>query len=124
MAELKKTIVCICCPLGCEIVAEKGGAGYRFKNQKCKKGRDYALSELLNPVRHVTTTIVLGGDPGRRLPVRTSLPVPKDKMFAVVKEIKQLKLTEPVSAGQILIKNIAGTDADIIASDHSQGVRS
>jgi CxxC motif-containing protein len=119
MAEQRKTIICICCPLGCEIIAEKREVGFKVENNKCTKGWDYAFSELTNPVRHVTSTITLGGGPGKLLPVRTSLPVPKDKMFAVVSEIKRLKVKNPVSAGQVLIKNVAGTDADIIASDHS-----
>lgn len=119
MTEQRKTIVCICCPLGCEILAEKREGRYKIEHNKCTKGWDYAFSELTNPVRHVTSTIALGGDPGRRLPVRTSLPVPKDKMFAVISEIKRLDVKNTVSAGQVLIKNVAGTEADIIASNHS-----
>lgn len=116
MVEQRKTIVCICCPVGCEIAAGKIEGRYIIEHNKCTKGWDYAFSELTNPVRHITSTIALGGDPGNRLPVRTSLPVPKDKMFAVMDEIKRLEVKAPVYAGQILIKNVAGTEADIVAS--------
>ena len=104
MAGQRKIIVCIFCPLGCEILAEKREDGYKIEHNKCTKGKDYAFSELTNPVRHVTSTIALGGDPGRRLPVRTNLPVPKDKIFAVIREIKRLEVKNHVSAGQVFIK--------------------
>lgn len=119
MAEQRKTVVCIRCPLGCNIIVEKQEEGYLVKNNECSKGRDYATTELTNPVRHVTSTIAIDGNPAHRLPVRTNRPVPKDKIFAVMKEIKQVKIKSPVYAGQILIKNVAGTEADIIASSHS-----
>jgi len=116
MTDLRKTIVCIRCPLGCEIVAEKREDIYKIQNNKCTKGWDYAFSELTNPVRYVTSTIAMDRNPANRLPVRTSLPVPKDKMFAVMSAIKQVEVKTPVHEGQILIKNVAGTEADIIAS--------
>jgi CxxC motif-containing protein len=98
---------------------EKREDDYHVKNNECSKGRDYAISELTNPVRHVTSTIAIDGNLAHRLPVRTNSLVPKGKIFAVMNEIKQVKIKNPVYAGQILIKNVAGTEADIIASSHS-----
>ena len=115
MTVRRKKVVCICCPLGCEVLAEKGENGYKIKNNGCSKGWDYAFSELANPVRHVTSTIALGNDPCKRFPVRTNLPIPKSKMFTVMREIKRLEVSNFVSTGQVLIKNVAGTNADIIA---------
>ena len=52
----------------------------------------------------------------RRLPVKTDRPIPKGKMFEVMDEIAKLKVKAPVSVGDILIPNVAGTDGNVVAT--------
>jgi len=49
------------------------------------------------------------------LPVRTSEPVPKEKIKEVINQLKGLTVKAPVRRGDVILRNVAGTGADIIA---------
>ena len=46
--------------------------------------------------------------------VKTTNPVPKDKIFDVMKEIDKLSVEAPVRIGDIVKKGILGLDSDIV----------
>ena len=48
--------------------------------------------------------------------VRTKGDVPKDKIFAVMEEIRGAVITAPVHIGDVVIPDIAGTGVDLIAT--------
>ncbi|MCL2817739.1 MAG: FAD-dependent oxidoreductase [Clostridiales bacterium] len=109
-------LVCILCPTGCVIKVCGSVDGYSIENHACEKGEEYARSELESPARHITSTVAVNGDPFTRLPVRTSKPVPKEKIMQAMREIRALQVSAPVAYHQALIRGVAGCDADIIAS--------
>ncbi|MCL1847875.1 MAG: DUF1667 domain-containing protein, partial [Coriobacteriia bacterium] len=47
---------------------------------------------------------------------KTAKPVPKGSMFSVLDAAYQLDLTVPIQAGEVLIKNVAGTGVSLIAT--------
>lgn len=115
MAE--HNLTCILCPLSCSLVVEeKQGKISAVTGYSCRLGMKYAPQELLNPQRVVTTTVELLGASIPRLPVKTSRPIPKVKIFDLMQEIKPLIVNAPVVCGQVIKKNVAGTDADLIAT--------
>jgi CxxC motif-containing protein len=67
-------------------------------------------------MRTLTSTVAIEGGIHRRLPVRTDKPIPKSKLFDCMAELHNCKEKSPVMAGQIIIENIAGTGANLIAS--------
>ena len=109
-------MVCILCPRGCRISRahpEKGG--------KCPKGKDYAIAELEDPRRTLTTTVRLEGTgtavwPDRLLPVRSREPLPKDLWSEAMKQIRRLSVKGPVGEGQILLDSICDTGIPLVAS--------
>ena len=74
------------------------------------------MHEALDPRRMLTTSIFVNGGKWPLVSVKSSQPVPKNKVFDVLKEIKKSKVKPPVRLGQILIKNVAGTGLDIVAT--------
>ncbi|HNX28033.1 MAG TPA: DUF1667 domain-containing protein [Syntrophomonadaceae bacterium] len=115
MAE--HNLTCILCPLSCSIsVKEAKGQIQEISGYGCKLGKEYAPQELLSPMRTVTSTVKLTGAAIASLPVKTSCSVPRDKIFDCMQEIKELVVNSPVKCGQIIKKNIAGSDADLIAT--------
>jgi CxxC motif-containing protein len=52
------------------------------------------------------------------VPCKTSLPVDKELIFDVLKAIKSSSAPKPIKAGKVLIKNILGTNADIVATSN------
>lgn len=112
-----KEITCIVCPIGCKMFVTTDGKKVNIcEGNKCKRGIDYAIHEALDPRRMLTTSIFVDGGEWPLVSVKSSQPVPKEKIFHVLKEIKNTKTKAPVNSGQILIKNIVDTNLDIIAT--------
>jgi len=109
---------CIVCPVGCTLrVTVSEGNDIRVLGNKCPKGAEYALSEVTNPQRYVQSTVVLiGSKTERRLPVKTDKPVPKNHVFDVVNEIRKVKVNVPVKVGDVVLKNVLGLGANVIAT--------
>ena len=112
-----KKLTCICCPLGCSIEADmQGGSVVAVRGNGCPNGEKYAHTELTAPVRTLTSTVALvNSKSGMRLaPVRSSEPIPKDKLFDCMKEIANISVSAPVRIGGTVLQNAAGTGISII----------
>ena len=119
METIMKEVLCVCCPFGCLIQVETPKTGDtkapQLKGYRCQKGQEYAMQELLNPVRTLTAVICVDGS-RTPLSVKTSIPIPKNMFMHCIMEAQRLKLRQPISLGTILIHNIAGTGADLLAT--------
>ena len=112
----KRNLICIGCPLGCPLEVSIDGESIGVTGNTCPRGADYARKEILNPSRIVTSTICVSGGKLARVSVKTKKDIPKSKIFDVMKEIREAKVTAPVVIGQILIKNCAGTGVEIVST--------
>jgi len=113
----KKEVTCIVCPIGCKIIVESDGKKINvLDGYKCKKGVEYAISEALDPKRMLTTSVKVIGGSWPLVSVKSSEPIPKNKILTVLEEVKKTKVNAPVELGEVIIKNVAGTDIDIIAT--------
>ena len=114
---MKRTFTCIVCPNGCEIETEyEGTQVLSVTGNLCPKGRTYVTQELVDPRRTIASSVrVLGG----ALPlasVRLNRPIPKDRIFDVMKEISHRTLEAPVRIGDVVIENVLGLDSDVIVT--------
>ena len=115
---MEKEIICTVCPMGCHIlVSGEGRSVDRVEGFGCKRGESYARSEFTHPVRILTSTVALCGAAEPLLPVRSSVPVPKESIPACIKALRELHVTAPVKRHEMIAADILGTGADIIASD-------
>jgi CxxC motif-containing protein len=117
----RKKVVCIVCPMGCVIDAvceEKDGEVEikRISGLGCNRGRTYAELEITKPMRTLTTTMRVVGGKKKLVSVKTSKPVPKSMIFECMEEINRSEAKAPIFVGQVLIKNIKGTGADVVAT--------
>ncbi len=110
-----KELICIVCPKGCHLKVDENN-GFSVTGYGCERGIEYGKNELINPVRVITSTVKIEGAIHRRCPVKTNTSIPKDKMFEVIKALDNITLKSHVKVGDIIIKNVAGTDADIICT--------
>ena len=106
-----KELTCIVCPRGCRLKVDDQ---MEVTGNACPRGKIYALNELTNPTRTITSSIRVGNRPYTLVSVKTSCPIPKGKMFEAMKEIDKLSIEAPTEIGQIVKKNILGLEADII----------
>jgi len=112
-----KEITCIVCPIGCKIIVKTDGNSVQLiVGNKCKKGFEYARNEALDPRRMLTSSILVLNGEWPLVSVKSSKPVPKQKIFKVLDEIKKKKVKAPVKFGQKIIENVANTNIDIIAT--------
>lgn len=114
---MKRDFLCIVCPNGCEISAEyEDGKILSVSGNLCPKGREYVTGEITAPRRTISTSVrVLGGE----LPlasVRLTKPVPRERIFDVMREIGKRTLTAPVAAGAVLIPDVLGLGSDVIVT--------
>ena len=112
-----KELICINCPLGCHLsVDESDLQNVKVTGNTCPRGVTYAVSEVTAPKRMVTSSVpVVGGDV-QRVSVKTSAPIPKEKIFDCLKVIKKVKAVAPVAIGDVLCRDVCGSGADIIAT--------
>jgi CxxC motif-containing protein len=113
----KKHFTCVICPLGCEIDVElQGGNVVSMEGNKCQKGKEFVLQELEEPMRILTTTVPIKGAKWAMLPVRTDKAIPKRLLFKVIEQLADIELQAPVKMYDVILKNTAGTGANIIAT--------
>ena len=110
-----KELICIVCPKGCHLKVDEEN-GYAVTGNGCPRGAEYGKNELRNPTRMLTSTVCIDGGIYPRLPVKTSRAIPKGMLFQAMDEIAKVRLTAPVRCGQVLIENLLGTGADLVAS--------
>lgn len=106
-----KELTCIVCPRGCRLKVDDN---MEVTGNACPRGKIYAINELTNPTRTITSSIRVSNRPYTLVSVKTDKPVPKDKMFDVMREIDKLSIEAPTRIGQIVLSNILGTDANIV----------
>ena len=109
-----KELICIVCPNGCHLQVDPE-KGYTVSGNRCEKGIEYGQAELLHPVRVVTSTVRLEGAAQRRLPVKTSAAVPKERVFDVMALVNSLTVAAPVQTGDVLIEDLLGTGISLVA---------
>ena len=113
---MKKTIICTVCPNGCEVIAEYTSKDdVKLEGNRCKRGVEYCINECFDPKRTFTSSVAISGANRRRMPVRTSAPIPKDMLFACAEELKKISLDAPVACGETVAADILGTGVDLVA---------
>lgn len=115
---MTKELICVACPLGCGLTVElENDEIVSVTGNTCPRGKAYAVTELTNPTRMLTTTVKVKGGRLSMVPVRTSAPIPKGKMFDIMKEINKVEIDAPVKVGQVIIEDVLSTGIDVIATN-------
>jgi len=113
----KRELTCIGCPMGCQVtVVTDHGEVLEVTGHTCPRGKTYAEKEVISPTRIVTSTVRVEGGERPLVSVKTGRDIPKGKIFACMEEINRVVAKAPIQAGDVLIQNVAGTGADIVAT--------
>ena len=106
-----KELTCIVCPRGCRLRVDNN---MNVTGNACPRGEKYAINEVTNPTRTITSSIRVTNRPYTLVSVKTDKPIPKDKMFDVMREIDKLSIEAPTHIGQVVKENILGLDSNIV----------
>lgn len=114
---ISKELICIGCPMGCQITVEYEGENVQsVRGNSCAIGDRYARKEVTHPERTVTSTVLVTGGDKPRCSVKTQHNIPKDKIFDCMTAINQTKIAAPVHIGDVVIADVCGTGVDVVAT--------
>lgn len=118
-----RSLTCIVCPIGCSLaVDEEANGDLIVSGNKCARGPVYAREEIRDPKRVVTASckVALHNEDAdihsqthRRISVKSNSPCPKNMIDDLLKDIYDVTVTLPVSAGDVIISNWKETGIDI-----------
>jgi CxxC motif-containing protein len=114
---MKKEMICINCPMGCYLTVDHVGTKMNaVHGNRCEVAVRYAEKEIVNPERTLTTTVKVKNGNFPLLSVKTNTPIPKNKLFDAMNFLAKIEVEAPINAGQIIVKNILETSANIVAT--------
>ncbi|NJE76521.1 DUF1667 domain-containing protein [Thermococcus sp. ES12] len=118
MSEVKKfRLTCIICPLGCTIeVTMEGDRITGITGCTCPRGEEYAVQEVTEPKRVVMSVVKVKGGMFPTVSVKSDRPVPKELIPKIMRELAGVEVEAPVRVGQVIVENILGTGANIVAT--------
>lgn len=114
---MNKELLCIICPLGCSLnVKYTKKTIHKISGNRCKLGLDYAKKEIIKPERTLTTTVKVKNGHLPLVSVRTNKPIPKNKIFETMNLLANIELVAPIKIGDVIIKNLLKTNANVVAT--------
>ncbi len=114
---MEQIITCINCPVGCRMTVTLNDAGevLSVAGNTCPRGDRYARQECTLPLRMITAVIPCENS-ATPLSVKTAQPVPKHLISAVMEQLRLVRISAPVSAGQVVLPDVCGTGVNVIAT--------
>ncbi|MDP2921803.1 MAG: DUF1667 domain-containing protein [Candidatus Omnitrophota bacterium] len=117
MTKVTKKLTCIECPKGCRLAVDvDNGKVVKVAGNECPKGEKYAISEIENPARILTSAVLSQGLALKMIPVRTDNPIPKSRIFEAMAEIKKIRVKKSLKTSDIIVENFMGLGVDLIAT--------
>jgi CxxC motif-containing protein len=110
--------ICIGCPVGCELTVT-AGPDPEVTGNACPIGARYGKEEVTHPTRMVTSSVRVGEF--QMLSVKTERPIPKNKIWDCVAAIKEARPTLPVAVGDVILRDVAGTGVNVVATREASG---
>lgn len=111
-----KEMICIGCPLGCNLTVTINGEDITVSGNTCKNGEIYGKNEATNPVRVVTSSVKVLNGKIDRVSCKTKTSIPKTKIFEVMEEVRKACTKAPVKIGDVLIEDVANTGVSVVAT--------
>ena len=114
---MEQIITCINCPVGCrmKVTLNDQKEFISVEGNTCARGEKYARQECTLPLRMITAVIPCENS-RTPLSVKTAQPVPKHLISQVMEQLKTVKVSAPVSLGQVILADVCGTGISIIAT--------
>ncbi len=117
MEERLLNMICVGCPVGCDIKVSVDGTNVlSVEGNTCPRAMEFAKAEIANPTRVFATTVRVSGGKLPVCPVRSRQAVPKNRLFDISREVARLVVPAPVEIGQVILADACGTGVDIVAT--------
>lgn len=111
---MKKEMICIVCPVGCHLSIDTDSL--EVSGNKCPRGEKYARIEITNPTRVVTSTVKVNSVLQRRVSIKTTDAIPKEKIFELMAMLDSVDLKVPVKIGDVVLENVFDTGENVVVT--------
>lgn len=113
-----KEMTCIVCPNGCKLEVTINEDQIMVQGNLCARGEHFAVTELRNPMRTISSTVATTFRAVPALPVRVSKEVPKKEIFHVMEAIHQVVVDQVVGREAVIIQNVCNLGVDVITTSN------
>lgn len=114
----KETFTCIGCPIGCTLdVTMYDLENIVVEGNLCAIGDRYGKKEIVEPVRMVTSTVLVKNGVDNLVPVKTDKEIDKKLMLDLARSLTNVVVEAPVHIGDVIVENILGSDVNMIATN-------
>ena len=112
-----KRLTCIECPKSCLLsIKIENTRVAKVSGNECPKGEKYAIQEIENPMRILTSAVLTEGLSLKMVPVRTDKTIPKSKIMEAMGQIKKIRLKSPVKSGSIIADNFLNLGVNLLST--------
>lgn len=108
-----KKLICIECPKGCHLTVDDQ---LNVSGNSCPRGAKYARLEVTEPKRMLTSTVIIKSSLLSRLPVISSEPIPKERIFDVMEALNHVVVYPPISCKDVVLANVCDLHIDILST--------
>ena len=116
-----KEFVCIVCPNSCHLSIDE--TTKKVTGNKCPRGEKFAINEITNPMRTISSTCKTIFKFAPVVPVRVNKEIPKNKIFDVMKEINKVVIKDNLKRGDVVINNVCKLNVDVIITTDKLNIK-
>ena len=98
------------------MIVKTNGDEIEVEKNLCPRGEEFAKEEIERPMRILPTSVRVIGGERELVSVKTSAPIPRDRIFDVMEIIKKTSVKAPVEIGQVIIENVLNLGVDVVAT--------
>lgn len=111
-----KELTCIICPNGCRLLIDDD---LNVTGNLCIRGKDFAINEIKDPRRTVTSTCKTAFKEVPVVAVKTDGEIRKDDILKVIEEINKIVIDKRMSIGEVVINNVLNSGVNIVLSSNA-----
>lgn len=119
---MKKDIVCFICPNSCVLSISGDETNPRIENNRCSRGVDFALKELRDPERTLTSTMRTLNGALPLVSVRSDKTVKKAELQEIIAQLDAIAIDAPIARGQVLMTSVGINKVNIIATQSVESI--
>ncbi|MBI4220925.1 MAG: DUF1667 domain-containing protein [Chloroflexi bacterium] len=114
---MKGVIVCVVCPVSCPVEVEWDEHDViDTDHNQCKLALPYVRSEIFDPKRTLTSSVVVEGGVMPLASVKADRPIPKGLVLQAMGVVSKVRVTAPVRIGDVVARDLLGTGANVVAT--------
>ena len=112
-----RELTCIICPNSCSLQIDED---LNVSGNLCERGRNFALQEMTDPKRSLTTTVRANGLEKKVIPVKTDGEISKGLIEEAMKILHRVVIDHPVKAGDVIVENICNSHVNVIVTVNTE----